>query len=47
MRRNVRQAQWLDPTQRDRLREWVAVFVAEKRFEGCGGLTITDEVRES
>ena len=47
MRRNVRQAQWLDATQRDRLREWVAVFVAEKRFEGCGGLEITDEVRVS
>jgi MtfA peptidase len=45
--RNVKQTQWLDEHQRERLREWVAVFVAEKRFEGCRGMAITDEVRLS
>lgn len=45
--RNVRQAQWLDEESRQRLRAWVAVFLAEKRFEGCGGMRIDDEVRVS
>jgi Mlc titration factor MtfA (ptsG expression regulator) len=43
--RHVRQAHWLDEESRDRLRGWVRVFVAEKRFEGCGGMQIDDEVR--
>jgi Mlc titration factor MtfA (ptsG expression regulator) len=45
MRRNVRHAEWLDEHQRQQLREWIAVFLAEKSFEGCGGMQITDEVR--
>jgi Mlc titration factor MtfA (ptsG expression regulator) len=45
--RNVRQVAWLDDDQQRRLRAWVAVFVAEKRFEGCGGQKIDDEVRVS
>ena len=45
LRHGVKQAQWLDEAETDRLRSWVAVFVAEKHFEGCGGLEITDEVR--
>ncbi len=45
LRRGVKQSQWLDEAGSDRLRRWVAVFVAEKRFEGCGGLEITDEHR--
>jgi len=43
--RNVKQMQWLGEEEREQLRAWVAVFVAEKRFEGCGGLEITDEIR--
>ena len=43
--RSVRQLQWLDEEQRERLRGLVSVFLAEKRFEGCGGMGITDEVR--
>lgn len=35
----------LDEAERSRLRELVQVFVAEKRWEGCGGLEMTDEVR--
>jgi Mlc titration factor MtfA (ptsG expression regulator) len=45
LRRNVRPAEWLDEHQRQQLREWIAVFLAEKSFEGCGGMQITDEVR--
>jgi Mlc titration factor MtfA (ptsG expression regulator) len=45
--RNVRQLRWLDEGEQDRLRAWVAVFIAEKRFEGCRGMTIDDEVRLS
>lgn len=30
---------------RERLRSHIQVFVAEKNFEGCGGLEITDEIR--
>lgn len=45
--RNVRQAAWLDDQERDRLKGWIAVFIDEKRFEGCGGMEIGDEVRVS
>jgi len=34
----------LDDAARERLRDLTTVFIAEKRWEGCGGLTITDEV---
>jgi len=47
LRRNARQMQWLDEAARERLRCWIAVFVAEKSFEGCGGMQVTDEVRVS
>jgi MtfA peptidase len=42
---NVLIAARLDPTRRARLRELVQVFVAEKHWEGCGGLEMTDEVK--
>ena len=45
LRRGVRQMQWLDESAAEQLRRWIAVFVAEKRFEGCQGLDITDEIR--
>ena len=45
LRRCVKQASWLDATEAEAARRWIAVFLAEKRFEGCGGLEITDEVR--
>lgn len=35
----------LTPPDQDELRGHVQVFLAEKRFEGCGGQEITDEVR--
>ncbi len=39
--------QWLADAERERLQGWIAIFVAEKRFEGCGGMAIDDEVRVS
>lgn len=45
LRRNVRQSIWLDEAEGERLRARMAVFIAEKRFEGCLGFEVTDEVR--
>jgi Mlc titration factor MtfA (ptsG expression regulator) len=35
----------LSPSDRAELLSHIQVFLAEKRFEGCGGFAITDEVR--
>jgi hypothetical protein len=35
----------LSPADREELAGLIQVFLAEKRFEGCGGLQITDEIR--
>ena len=43
--RNVFYCQGLPPDEREHLEELVKVFVAEKHFEGCGGLKITDEIK--
>lgn len=45
LRRGVRQADWLGADETARLLGWIAVFLEEKRFEGCRGFEITDEVR--
>ncbi len=45
LRRSVGQMAWLGDEEASRLRQWIAVFVAEKRFEGCQGFAITDDVR--
>jgi Mlc titration factor MtfA (ptsG expression regulator) len=43
--KNVPYAAWLRPEDRQELAGHIQVFLAEKHFEGCGGLQITDEVR--
>ncbi|MFN7811664.1 MAG: zinc-dependent peptidase [Planctomycetia bacterium] len=43
--RSVRQVRWLDAAEIGKLRQFVAEFVAAKQFEGCGGLTVSDEMR--
>ena len=43
--RNVAHYARLSEPQRERLHELVQVFIAEKHWEGCGGLTLTDEMR--
>jgi Mlc titration factor MtfA (ptsG expression regulator) len=45
LERNVKHYRRLDPGAKRRLRELVQVFVAEKRWEGCGGLELTDEMK--
>jgi Mlc titration factor MtfA (ptsG expression regulator) len=45
LRRLVKHVEWLSEEEQERLRDWIAIFVAEKRFEGCGGQEITDEVK--
>ncbi len=42
---NVAIAHRLGVAERMKLRELVQVFVAEKNFEGCGGLELTDEMK--
>lgn len=43
--RNVAHVRLLDEAARRELEELVQVFLAEKHFEGCGGLELTDEMR--
>jgi Mlc titration factor MtfA (ptsG expression regulator) len=43
--RNVAIVGRLAPDDRARLRDLIQVFVAEKRWEGCGGLEMTDEIQ--
>lgn len=45
LERNVAHYRRLDDGQRKHLRELVQVFVAEKHWEGCGGLILSDEMR--
>ena len=35
----------LDDTLKNQLRNNIKIFLAEKNFEGCGGLVLTDEIR--
>lgn len=43
--RNVPYFRDLHPDERSRINELVKVFIAEKHFEGCGGLVMTDEIK--
>ena len=45
LQRNVRHYGLLNEQQRAKLRDLVVVFVAEKDWEGCGGLEMDDEIR--
>ena len=42
---NVPLARSLTPDERARLLRLVEVFLADKHFEGCGGLTLTEEMK--
>ncbi|MGO8671502.1 MAG: zinc-dependent peptidase [Capsulimonadaceae bacterium] len=42
---NVRQYDTLNREEQEKLRGIAHVIIAEKNWEGCGGLTMTDEVR--
>jgi Mlc titration factor MtfA (ptsG expression regulator) len=45
LERNVKHYMRLDPAEQKRLRDLILVFVAEKHWEGCGGLSLTDEMK--
>jgi len=45
LRANVPLYSRLPEPQKSKVRQHVQVLLAEKRFEGCGGLEITDEIR--
>ncbi len=42
---NVAHYKRLNETERKELKDLVQVFIAEKHWEGCGGLSLTDEIR--
>src|SRR5256886_2638230 len=42
---NVPLARGLSSDERERLLRLVQVFLTEKHFEGCGGLTLTEEMK--
>lgn len=45
IRRNILYDSTLSDAERRHLREMIRIFIAEKEWEGCGGLTLTDEIR--
>src|SRR4051794_19063336 len=45
LRRNVPLYERLDDADRRELRGHMRIFLAEKHFEGCGWLELTDEIR--
>jgi MtfA peptidase len=45
LERNVVHYRYLSAEEQSRLRDDLRVFVAEKNWEGCGGLRMTDEIR--
>ena len=45
IRRNVAHYCMLEDTERERLHSLIQVFIAEKNWEGAGGLALTDEIR--
>ncbi|HRG98420.1 MAG TPA: zinc-dependent peptidase [Polyangiaceae bacterium] len=45
LQRNVRHAARLTPDERAELEQLTRIFLAEKTFEGCDGLELTDEIR--
>ncbi|KKL18831.1 hypothetical protein LCGC14_2471600 [marine sediment metagenome] len=47
LRRNLPYYRLLCPSEQAELQGHIQVFLAEKGFEGCGGLVMTDEIRVS
>jgi Mlc titration factor MtfA (ptsG expression regulator) len=43
--RNMVHYGYLDDAEQSRLRDLIQLFIAEKDWEGCNGLTLTDEIR--
>jgi hypothetical protein len=45
LQRNVAHYRYLSEAEQARLRDDLRIFIAEKHWEGCGGLVITDEIK--
>ena len=45
LRKNVAHYQYLTDAEQAKLRDDLRIFIAEKYWEGCGGLTMTDEIK--
>jgi len=45
LQRNVRHYALLSEAEQAKLRDDLRIFIAEKRWEGCGGLVMTDEMQ--
>jgi Mlc titration factor MtfA (ptsG expression regulator) len=45
LQRNVPYYRRLPPEDKQELAGFIRIFLSEKRFDGCGGLEITDEIR--
>ena len=45
LKRNVAHYRRLDEAERRHLRDLTQVFIAEKHWEGCGGLVLNDDIR--
>src|ERR1051325_1362606 len=45
LRERVRYYRLLSDGEQTELRKLIRIFLAQKKFEGCGGLEITDEIR--
>jgi Mlc titration factor MtfA (ptsG expression regulator) len=45
LRKNVAHYQYLTEPEQAKLRDDLRIFIAEKYWEGCGGLTMTDEIK--
>lgn len=45
LERNVRHYRYLTGDEQAKLRDALRIFIAEKHWEGCGGLQMTDEIK--
>ncbi len=45
MQEMVAHYSYLGPDERSKLEDLIQIFIAEKNFEGCGGLEISDEIK--
>src|SRR5438105_4876257 len=45
LHQNVAHYRFLSEVEKAKLRDDIRIFIAEKNWEGCGGLAMTDEVR--
>jgi Mlc titration factor MtfA (ptsG expression regulator) len=45
LNRNLHPYKKISPQLQQQLHDFIRIFISEKAFEGCGGLTLTDEIK--